>query len=207
MKKEGVLNIEMVLDDKTIIQSLNIFQIFPTFIFMSDVNEIDNNELLAHIYKIKEIDAGVKVSNSNGWQSTSSKETDCEQLFKLKQFIDGMMLQIYQNYGVLRQPTLDNYWYNVNNKYSYNKQHVHPRSYFSAVYYVKTPKDSGELYFNRPDNLLHYIDVDRLTPTNVGEVRSVPKEHELIIFPSYLSHGVNINNSDEERVSIAFNYS
>ena len=38
-------------------------------------------------------------------------------------------------------------WANINNKEDYNISHTHPYSHYSGVYYVKVPKNSGNLYF------------------------------------------------------------
>ena len=41
--------------------------------------------------------------------------------------------------------------------------------------------------------------------SNQNAVEIQPKEGDLLIFPAYLSHAVNRNLSDEDRVVISFN--
>ena len=45
---------------------------------------------------------------------------------------------------------LGNMWANINPTYSYNKTHMHPNSLWSGVYYIKVPKNSGNLFLEDP---------------------------------------------------------
>ena len=47
--------------------------------------------------------------------------------------------------------------------------------------------------------------LDQKTELNQNAVEIAPKEGDLLIFPAYLSHAVNRNLSDEDRVVISFN--
>ena len=38
-------------------------------------------------------------------------------------------------------------WANINTKGNFNTPHTHPGSHYSGCYYVKVPKNSGNLYF------------------------------------------------------------
>lgn len=133
----------------------------------------------------------------------------------------------YQGHGFEYQPLVDsvidaipvredkpeikgefNFWVNVNKKGDYNDVHDHNAyggTFLSGVYYVKTPANCGRLrlfdprpfvtgapdmkYYNDGDNY-HYFD---------------PEPNLLVMFPGWLKHDVEPNQSDEERISIAFN--
>ena len=42
---------------------------------------------------------------------------------------------------------MGNMWANINPPGGYNMPHIHPNSHFSGVYYIKAPKDSGNISF------------------------------------------------------------
>jgi len=65
--------------------------------------------------------------------------------------------------------------------------HDHSPSTFSFSYYVRTSKESSPLIFSDIDYEL------------------LPKENDLIIFPSHLKHGVPLQISDSERIVICGN--
>ena len=71
------------------------------------------------------------------------------------------------------------------------------------MYYVKVPKNSGEIAFFDPrkiDTANSAFEEDH--PKSMGVQ---PVEGNLIMFPSYLEHMVTPSESEEIRISIAFN--
>jgi uncharacterized protein (TIGR02466 family) len=106
---------------------------------------------------------------------------------------------------------LQNYWFNINRKYNYNKPHTHPGSQFSAIVYLKCPRNSGNLVFDRSDAFTGYM-TSQFKETNDYNFYSwhmTPEENMFIVFPSYLQHYVEQNlcqELDDERISIAFNF-
>ena len=97
------------------------------------------------------------------------------------------------------------YWINKNFKGSSNKPHSHGHNYISGIYYLQTPKNSGDLVFldiNKlnNDNFKFFED-----PNFFSEFTISPKEYDLILFFSETIHYVQPNNSDQDRISMAFN--
>jgi uncharacterized protein (TIGR02466 family) len=99
-------------------------------------------------------------------------------------------------------------WVNVAAKEQYQEYHRHPNRSFSAVYYIKTPENCGNIVFKK-DTL------DEMFPLPINEYTEVasygthvitPKAGDLIIFKSNIQHMVEKNKSDEDRVSIAINF-
>jgi uncharacterized protein (TIGR02466 family) len=96
-------------------------------------------------------------------------------------------------------------WINVNPPGTCHTAHNHSNSVFSGVYYVTLPKGSPFLTFQNP--LEHMFS---FTPTEWNSYNSNVwtvgvEEKDVVIFPSKINHEVLTNNTDETRVSIAFN--
>lgn len=92
------------------------------------------------------------------------------------------------------------YWTNVNEPGSANAVHSHPNATFACVYYVQG-ENTGKLQFPNPANLLNSCYA--ISPFMRG-VGIEPKDGELILFPGWLAHEVVRNNSNKQRVNIAF---
>jgi uncharacterized protein (TIGR02466 family) len=98
-------------------------------------------------------------------------------------------------------------WANVNYPGSYNRQHIHANSMLSGVYYPRVPDNSGPLVFTDPRAQAYIITLPVTAKTSFTSkhIRRTPQEGEFILFPSWMEHGVETNESDRERVSVAFN--
>ena len=97
-----------------------------------------------------------------------------------------------------------------NYKDSFNRSHVHANSFFSGAYYVKVPKNSGQIKFNDPRSGPKYIFPNRKKeplPEHLWtEVYVQPVENRVIMFPAWLEHLVDLNESNDTRISVSFNF-
>jgi uncharacterized protein (TIGR02466 family) len=91
-------------------------------------------------------------------------------------------------------------WINVCPNGGYQHFHNHPQSDVSGVYYYQTTGKDGLTVFRS--------DSSSLRNTYWLEYRDVkyqPKEGMLVLFPSFLEHKVTVNETNSERISVAFN--
>ena len=105
-------------------------------------------------------------------------------------------------------------WLNQNRPGEATHKHTHPNSIISGVLYVSVPKDSGTIRFHRTQtsdsrSWTFYPDGDPQRAANsyyAFDWCDVPvAEGDLILFPSYASHSVPTNPTDDSRWSLAFN--
>ena len=165
----------------------------------------------------KRDEKGIVRSNSLGWHSAVDMHHRKEyrpltkELFKMQQ-------EIYQaeGYHPNTEAICDNMWANVNYKYSHNKNHIHPGAQWSGVYYIKAPKDCGNIWFTDPCGERH-VDMPIMAdkkdkPIHYWrEVYYQPIEGRLIMFPGWLTHEVaqnmcNLKGEKGWRVSVSFNF-
>jgi uncharacterized protein (TIGR02466 family) len=98
-------------------------------------------------------------------------------------------------------------WATVLAKGARHKAHTHPNNYLSAVYYVRTHPGADTINFHDPRMQASVIrpPVTELTAQNTDQVVVKVADGTLLLFPSYLEHSVNPNESTEERISVSFN--
>jgi len=175
------------------------FELFSTPIW----GFILNNERY-HIYNyIEEIEELIKTkpivkkSNMGGYQTYH--DLDQNPVFReLCETIISLSNNIIKEYMPNSLAVLDGMWANVNDSRDYNAAHVHG-GVLSGVFYLKVPKKSGNLVLINPA-VRSDSSVIRMKNYVVE-----PKECACIIFPSWLEHYVESNESNEERISISFN--
>ena len=106
-------------------------------------------------------------------------------------------------------------WPVVGQKGQIVDRHAHHTAHLSAVYYVSIPKegDPGEIrFFNdkKPNQLYSGISSSMTSgyksynELNYGSALYPPIEGRLFLFPSTLTHEVEENMTDEERISISY---
>ena len=190
--------------------------LFPTPVYFKMVENPQkmNNYLFPLIKAWSKKDKSEEKTNAGGgWHSPTNMNLK-DEYKPLTDELFTMQHEIFKDYGMEPKPGLGNMWANINYPGSYNKQHIHPNSQWSGVYYVKVPKHSGSLFVEDPRPGPNIALPRRLTgiPRALWRVVIYPAiEGQMIMFPAWLPHGVQINESKEKRekgwrVSVSFNF-
>jgi uncharacterized protein (TIGR02466 family) len=204
---------------------LTLLNLFPTPLVIATMPDAEPlNDELRRIILAREQSSGESVQRSNhgGWQST----------WDMHQW-GGAPMQKVLAFGrdVAAQITVDrtgkrhelawrvNSWANVNRQGHGNQFHTHPGALWSASYYVDDggiaadPSLGGEFEIQDPRGVAPVMYAPYLTfpgpdGAALGEAqRLTPQAGMLVVFPSWLSHGVRPYRGTRERISIAINFS
>lgn len=179
-------------------------------VYTSILDDIDNDKIEKEVLEKRKTDSGVSYSNVGGWHSNNIDLKDeffsNSETKKLVDAVENGADHLYYLWQIKKDPELQNFWFNVNEKRDINESHSHPGSYFSFCYYVKTNKDSGPIEFLRDDASAHY-EMQAITNRYTFTTYTInPTPGLLVAFPSYIRHRVLPNMSEEVRISIAFNF-
>jgi len=183
---------------------------WATPVWECPVEDIDNKSIAEYCYKVKEEKPGVNISNRGGWHSgelITPLPSALEQLFnELTVFVND----VPQRYMGTSDLILGNWWININGKYDYNTPHDHQNSVLSGTYYVQVPEENmGDLMLHRGDNAEFFLTSKVEREQTMANAMTIPcpiKESMFYLFPSWVKHSVERNNTDSERISIAFNF-
>ena len=108
-----------------------------------------------------------------------------------------------------RKLKLDSLWINVMDKGAIHPPHIHPHSVISGTYYVTAPPRSGAIRFEDPRlGLLMAAPAKKKNARaeNRTFVDVTPKAGLLLLWESWLRHGVQANGAKDKRISVSFNY-
>jgi uncharacterized protein (TIGR02466 family) len=183
---------------------------FPTAIYIADLNDDAlNQQLERDIIAWSNKDKGVTRTNVKGWHST----TDMNLRPEFKRLVDLLheaQRTVYDQEHLESEPFLGNMWANINPPGSMNRAHIHPNSLWSGVYYIKAPQNSGQLKIEDPRSVAA-MSRPRQKPGKLPdrlwrETHYEPKAGRLIMFPAWLNHCVDPNESNDIRISVSFNF-
>ncbi len=190
-------------------------QLIPAFPSLILATEIENfkdvkKNLVSWIKNYQSTQDNHQVSGRNAWQSPRNFFRKEKSFFKYKNLIENALFDVMNSFTDNKY-RIENMWININKPQGYNISHSHPQSDLSAVLWINSPEKSGKLCFNSPNVFSQHKTIEKCRE-NVKESLNYyhdfwiePSEGKMIVFPSDLIHLVDVNESEEDRISISFN--
>ncbi len=178
-------------------------------------------DLKAAILARKANDPGLMRSNVGGWHSDAGMPQwggDAARMLADTAVDMARNITHSEGYGWDKVGWAVQMWANVSGPGASNMLHVHPGNLWAAVFYVdlgigdRAQEDvGGEIYFEDPrfpGAFMHAPSFRLRGPDGQPQhwqhdLR--PRAGDLILFPSWLRHGVRPYRGDGERISIAMN--
>ncbi len=172
-----------------------------------------NAMLIEEAHAIRAASNGITRSNRQGWHSEPDLMKRSEPgLSALARYIKKAMFNATQaiapQFDIAGHRLVADGWININPQHGYNVPHRHLGYQWSGCYYVTVPPVEGS-----PSGSIEF-----LSPLTVpAEFRGFgagcynekmvmrPNAGDLLLFPSYLTHWVVPNESEQERITVAFN--
>ena len=108
-----------------------------------------------------------------------------------------------------RKLRLDSLWVNVMEKGAIHGPHIHPHAVVSGTYYVSAPDRAGAIRFEDPRLAMFMAAPAKKKKArleNQSFVSVPPKPGMLLLWESWLRHGVEPNAAKKPRISVSFNY-
>jgi uncharacterized protein (TIGR02466 family) len=108
-----------------------------------------------------------------------------------------------------RELSMTDCWVNVMPRLAAHSLHLHPLATISGTYYVRTPRGASHIKFEDPRLPSFMAAPPRVAaprPENRTFVSYPVTAGNVVLFESWLRHEVGANRTDEERVSVSFNF-
>jgi uncharacterized protein (TIGR02466 family) len=181
---------------------------YPLWSTMVPGHDQQNPVLLEEILAHRDRHAGSVRSNRNGWHSG-------EEFMQVRSAALGWLMQNVARFArqalapyyddfAHHELRLGSYWANVLGRGGFNAPHHHLPQHWSGCYYVSAAGVVADAA-----NMAGWIEFVNPNPTQSqwgsGNFGYAPRAGTMLLFPSSLTHYVHPHDSDEVRVSIAFN--
>lgn len=144
-------------------------------------------------------------SNREGW--TSSKTLFEKDEFKaLNEAAERCLSQAYAQVELVNNPGFrKEAWVNLQDEGGFNHFHAHGECSLAGAFYLRVPEGSGDIVFRDPRPGINLAGMKGDGVNCFSVTSHTPRAGELVIFPGWLEHSVDVNKSETPRISIAIN--
>jgi uncharacterized protein (TIGR02466 family) len=121
----------------------------------------------------------------------------------LKPHVEDLWSNVYK----LNPAELNVYksWTNITSNNAYVEEHDHGGSHFAVSFYIKKPKDSGNIEFRNFNRELWSAYPKQTVTCNRFFTEVEAEERDCLIFPGWLGHKVQPNTTNQERIVFSMN--
>jgi uncharacterized protein (TIGR02466 family) len=196
---------------------------FPTFIYYEPLTAKPaarfNAELLKECYQIRDYDEEGRAWSEKNYPGGYTSYGSMAQLHRFSSTFTELERRINKHVKAFtrhlemdlrkRKFEMTDCWVNIMPRQVVHSLHLHPLSFISGTYYVSTPENCSKIKFEDPRLSKFMAAPPKLPNTRAENKQFVSYNAEagkVILFESWLRHEVASNPSDEDRVSISFNY-
>ena len=194
--------------------------LFVTRLYHASLDGIDADELEKSCYSIAEDDeAGQEWCEENGYPGYTSYASLTDLGWRFPIFADVIKavdahvaafaedLQLNLDGRALK---LEDIWINILPEGGTHSGHIHPHSVISGTTYVAMPDGASAIKFEDPR-----LPMMMAAPARVKDAREelrtftyvAPAVGDVLLWESFIRHEVPMNMSEEDRISVSFNYS
>jgi uncharacterized protein (TIGR02466 family) len=191
------------------IEAPEVVRLFPTFVWKCRLRPETHRPINAAILNLlDEMRRGLPpLARGEAWQSGHGLQEQDE----LRGLVSCIDAAVDTALAFLRvghpQVLITGCWANVHAPGAAHRMHAHPNNFLSGVYYVQVQDGADTINFHDPRAQTAIIrpTVTELTAYNTDQVVISVSPGTLIVFPAWLPHSVDANQSELMRVSISFN--
>lgn len=182
------------------------YDIFPTLLMGFDLSNLPIKDKVLEIIEQADKNKHYLIPGGVGTYNEEKDKNILEHpdLAMLKTIIQQCVDTYTKKYG-LKTVMIGNSWANTLGKGANVRSHRHEMSVVSGAYYPKVDKGSTNLILKNPTNAARMFEFHQAdTPYTQTEAAIPPQENMLIIFPSWIEHYTDTNETDT-RITISFN--
>ena len=197
--------------------------LFATRLYHAPLSEhgapIDPAEMEASCYSIAEDDAaGQEWCEANGYAGYTSYASLTDLPWRFPIFAD-LVKSLDAHVAAFaedaefdldgRKLVLEDLWINILPEGGIHTSHIHPHSVVSGTTYVAMPEGASALKLEDPRSQMMMAAPARLNDAR-EEMRQfiyvAPAVGDVLLWESWLRHEVPMNMSEDDRISVSFNY-
>ena len=206
-------------------QNKHLQNIFPVPLWMGNFYAKNTNDEILDLVKFFKANIGKAALVGKGWSSKKASDdkdlkdkegitsfrncnlADVPEWLPIKRAFEGWSNKAVKDSWDVNL-VIHNMWTTIYPEQSFIPEHTHAGYLLSGVYYAKAHEGCGDIVFHDPSWVLKSMlnTGDSTFPINGTIEKRSPKTGDLILFPSWLPHSTEPNETNEDRIIVSFNF-
>ena len=176
--------------------------LFPTAV---GFYELDKPVTEKELQFIKDLETRTNEGNTTSVDNYLLKSKEMK---RIAAFIDKSVQDYFQEVYAPKhkvKPYVTQSWANYTNKGQFHHKHAHPNSFISGVFYVAADPAKDRIYFYKDGYQQIKVTTENWNHWNSESWWFEVGTGKVVLFPSNLTHMVETVQTEDTRISIAFN--
>jgi uncharacterized protein (TIGR02466 family) len=189
---------------------------FPTPIYCDFIDDPALSQIQTDLLTaVADLKNKNQFSKNKNWSSSTISISDISfnkdflDDYQLDSFLNELSRHVYKYMELIETPgskikefKIMQSWITQSLRGEHSHVHSHGSCDLSGAYYIQTNGEDGNIFFKSPNRLLGTSwPFEHMPELAVYK----PQVGKLLLFPSWLEHGVQENRTDSERLSLSFN--
>ena len=178
--------------------------LFPVPVYFSSLERKMSKEELNFVEKCKsdvyKNEGNITSNNTYVLEEKYFKNLKKEIILKIKDYFKNTLC-----INDSTEPFITQSWLNYTEKNQFHHKHYHPNSFISGVFYINSNKEFDKIKFFKEDYKTIKPEVTNWNLYNSESWWFPVETGDIVLFPSSLSHCVEVKEGDNTRISLAFN--
>lgn len=141
----------------------------------------------------------------HGWNSSDMAVLERPEFAALNQAIRAACSAALSEMGQEKISFTLQSWINMHDRGGFNFLHMHEGSLLSGSFYLSVPTGSGQFVFRDPRPGVLNGSIKGGVPNGHADVHLTPSPGLMVLFPCWMEHYVEPHESEQPRITIAFN--
>jgi uncharacterized protein (TIGR02466 family) len=167
--------------------------------------ELDKPVTEKELQFIKDLETRTNEGNTT---SVDNYLLKAKEMKRIAAFVDKSVQDYFQAVYAPKhkvKPYVTQSWANYTNKGQYHHKHAHPNSFISGVFYVSAMPSRDRIYFYKDGYQQLKVTTESWNSWNSESWWFPVETGKIVLFPSNLTHMVETVQTEDTRISIAFN--
>ena len=201
--------------------------LFPINVYKFNIENFDQQKFAKFAIRVQDL-CPSELRTGTGWQSSQDihninkyfkEKEDIDCITEILEMLSDGIDKIAEDYEFNKlnlnlEARILSLWFNINHSGAFNRSHNHGPTGYSGAFYIQKNENQGDIIFDdiRRESKLWmvpnaFFKNDKWVREKIFGSREInTRTGDVLMFPSWADHLVDVNQTPNLRISVSFNF-